>query len=67
MNETTNEIVTFVHEWSIDRISELWYESDKDHERKFDAMAIYDEFAEWTAEDPDKRDQIEVLSIKSFS
>ena len=67
MKETTSEIVEFVHEWSIDRISEVWYESDGDNERKFDAMAIHDEFAEWTAVDPDKRDQIEVLSIRSFS
>jgi len=67
MNETTNEIVEFVHEWSIDRISEVWSEADGEHERMFDAMAIYDEFAEWTAVDPDKRDQIEVLSIRSFS
>ena len=67
MSQTTEEIVTFVHEWSIDRIQEVWADADGDLDGMFNAMAIHDEFAEWIATEPGQLDTVEVLSIKSFS
>ena len=62
---TTEEIVSHVHDWAIERITDLMdTSSGRDNIR--DAIAISAEFQEWFEEPEDDSDQIEIMSIEKY-
>jgi len=62
---TTEEIVKHVHDWAIERITDLMDTSgDKDNIKS--AIAISAEFQEWFEEPEDPSDEIDIMCIEEY-
>ena len=64
MEKTTEDIVTHVREWAIDRVGDLHeevYKNQKDVGNLDDACAIYQEFVEWI--EPETK-ELDILSLE---
>ena len=62
---TTEEIVTHIHDWAMERVIELMDTSGgRDNVRN--AIAITAEFQEWFEEPEDPSEQIEIMSIERY-
>jgi hypothetical protein len=67
MEKTTEDIVSDIREWSIDRIHYLCQDSTEQKlklQQYMDAVSISEEFSEWIDLDVDSNQQLDIMYLE---